>query len=250
MPMTAQINDMSPQKAARVAGVLYLTIIAGGIFAEAFVRQQALVPGDPAATARYVLEHELLYRLGFAVHVFYLACALPLALILYNFFKRVSNNLALLALIFNLIAVAIEGVNLLNHFAPLDLLATASLSAFSEQQLQALAYGSLASFSSGFDISLVFFGFFGVLAGILIFKSGFLPRILGVLMTVAGLCYIINSFSIFVVPAVAAQLFPYILMPCIVAELSFALWLLVMGVNVSKIDGAATRQSAQTSAYP
>jgi hypothetical protein len=248
--MTERINDLPPQKAARIAGLLYLAIIAGGIFAEAFVRQQAFVPGDPAATARNILEHELLYRVGFAVHLFYLACALPLALILYNYFKRVSNNLALLALIFNLIAVAIEGVNLLNQFAPLSLLTSGGLSAFSEQQLQALAYGSLKLFSSGFGISLAFFGFFGVLAGILIFHSGFLPRILGVLMTVAGLCYIVNSFLVFVVPAFAAQLFPFILMPCIVAELSFALWLLVMGVNVSKFESAATPRSAQTSTNP
>lgn len=235
--MTARIDDLSPQQAARIAGVLYLFIIAAGVFAEAFARQGLIVPGDPAATARNILEHELLYRLGFAVHLFYLACALPLAVILYTFFKRVSKNLALLALLFNLIAIAIEGVNLLNHLAPLNLLAAESLSAFNEQQLQALAYSSTELFSSGFAVSLAFFGFFGVLAGILIFRSGFLPRILGVLMTVAGLCYIINSFSIFIVPAFAAQLLPYILLPCIVAELSLAMWLLVMGVNVSKVAG-------------
>ncbi len=91
-------------------------------------------------------------------------------------------------------------------------------------------------FESGFGISLAFFGFFSVLLGYLIYRSGLVPRTLGVLMAVAGLCYLTNSFSVFVAPTFAARLFPYILLPCLLAELSLALWLVVMGVDVRKLE--------------
>lgn len=237
--MTALVAGMSPQKAARIAGVLYLIIIAGGIFAEVFVRQQVMVFGDAAATAQNILEHELLYRLGFATHLFYLVCALPVALILYALFKPVNRDLALLALFFNLIAIAIESANLLNQFAPLRLLAAEGLGGFSPEQFQVLAYSSLRLFSSGFGLSLTFFGFFCLVIGYLIFRSGFLPRVLGVLMAIAGVCYLTNSFSLFVVPWFGALLFPYILLPCLVAELTLALWLVVMGVNVPRWEEKA-----------
>lgn len=196
------------------------------------MRQQLVVPEDPGATARNILEQELLYRMGFAVHLFYLMCALPLALIFYRLFRPVNRDFAALALLFNLVAITVESVNLINQFAPLRLLGVEGLSAFSPEQLNALAYTYVRIFSSGFAISLVFFGFFCLLIGYLIFNSGLLPRFLGVLMGLAGLCYLTNSFSLFLAPEFASLLFPYILLPCLVAELALALWLVVMGVNV------------------
>lgn len=230
--MTTRLAGLPPQTAARTAGILYLIIIAGGLFAEALVRQQLIVPGDPSATARNILDQELLYRLGFAVHLFYLMCALPLALIFYRLFRPVNRDFAALALLFNLVAITVEGVNLINQFAPLRLLGVEGLTAFSPEQLNVLAYTYVRVFSSGFAISLVFFGVFCLLIGYLIFKSGFLPHFLGVLMAVAALCYLTNSFSLFIAPEFASLLFPYILLPCLVAELALALWLVVMGVNV------------------
>lgn len=228
--MSARLVDMPPQRAARIAGVLYLFVIGGGLFAEAFVRQELIVAGDAAATARGILEHELLYRLGFAVHLAYLACVVPLALIFYDMFQRVSRPLALLALCFDLVSVAIESGNLLNQFAPLRILTDESLGASGE----AIAYAHARLFASGFGIGLVFFGGFCVSIGCLIFRSGFLPRALGVLMVVAGLCYLANSFSVFIVPAFADRLFPFILLPCLIAELSLALWLVVRGIDVRR----------------
>lgn len=238
--MTTRLAGSTPQSAARMAGALYLIIIAGGLFAEAFVRQQLIVPGDPGATARSILEHELLYRLGFAVHLFYVICAVPLALIFYRLFQPVNRDFAALALFFNLVAITVEGAILLNQFAPLRLLGAEGLGAFGPEQVNVLAYTYLRLFESGFAISLVFFGVFCLLIGYLIFKSGFLPRILGVLMAVAGLCYLTNSFSLFIAPGFASLLFPYILLPCLVAELALALWLVVMGVNVSQWEHKVT----------
>lgn len=237
--MTNRTFETSPQTLARIAGVLYLIIIVGGIFAEVFVRERMLVYRDPAATANNILAHEMLFRLGFASGVIMLMCALPVLFILYHLLNRVNKSFAILAVFFNLSSIAIEGVNLLHHYEPLILLkGVGHLSSFSPDQLQALAYTTLRLQSTGYDLSLAFFGFFCIFIGYLIFKSTFFPRLLGVLMVVAGLCYLINSFVNFLAPQYS--LFPYIGIPPFVAELSLCLWLIVKAVNVRKWEERAS----------
>jgi hypothetical protein len=233
--MTDRADETSPQISARIAGFLYLIIITLGIFAEVFVRERVLVNGDAAATARNILAHEQLYRLGFAAGIIVCLCGLPLTLIFYNFFKLVNRSLAILEVFFALVTISIESVTLLNHFAPLMLLGGERyLSVFNAEQLQALAYMSLVLQSVGYNLSLAVFAFDCIISGYLIFRSTFLPRILGVLFAIAGLCYLTNSFASFLSPAFAVHLFPYILAPSFIGELSVCLWLLVMGVNVPK----------------
>ena len=242
MQPDSRLLDMPPRVAARLAGVLYLLIIAGGLFAQAFVRQRLIVAGDAAATASNLLEHATLYRMGFGVHLLYLLCAIALAVILYDMLRRVSASLALLALCFDIVAITVEGVGLLDHLAPLRMLTDAGLIGMDPIQLQAMAYAQARQFAYGFGMSLVFFGAFCIVAGVLIHRSGFLPRTLGILMVVAGACYIINSVALFLAPPLAQMLFPYILLPCLVAELSLALWLLVKGIRVERLDtGLAAR---------
>ncbi len=237
--MTNRTVETSPQTLARIAGVLYLVIIVGGIFAEIFVRQQLVVKGDPAATATNILAHEMLYRLGFAAGVIVVMCAVPVLFILYHLLNRVNKSFAILAVFFNLSAIAIESANLLHHYEPLILLKDVGhLSSFNPDQLQALAYTSLRLQSKGFDLSLAFFGLFCIFIGYPIFKSTFFPRILGVLMAIAGVCYLINSFVNFLAPQYS--LFPYIGIPPFVAELSLCLWLMVKGVNVPKWEERAS----------
>jgi hypothetical protein len=193
------------------------------------------VSGDAAATARNIMAHEFLYRSGFATGIIVCTCNLPLLLIFYHFFKPVNRRLSTLMVFFILVSTAIESINLLNHYAPLILLGGRPyLSVFSAEQLQALAYTALRLQSAGYNMSLAVFGFSCLVTGYLIFQSTFLPRILGVLLAIAGLCYLTNSFANFLLPAFAAHLFPYILVPCFIGELSLCLWLLVMGVNVPK----------------
>lgn len=222
---------MAPRKAARIAGALYLFIIAGGLFAELFVRERLVAPGDAATTARNILEHELLYRTGFAVHLSYLACAVAVAVILYRLLARVDGSLALLALCFNVVAIAVEASGLLNLLAPMRLLADSGVSMIGAGQAQALSYAFVQQFASAFGISLVFFGGFCLAIGTLVYRSGVLPRLIGLLMLLAGTCYLVNSFAVFVLPDLGAWLFPYILLPCLVAELSLALWLLAKGID-------------------
>src|SRR2546422_892027 len=101
--MRERIAEASPRLKARIAGLLYLIVIVGGIFAELFVRGRLVVHGDAAATAHNIVTHELLYRLGFAAEVFYCSCNVPLTLILYDLFKVVNKSVALLVVFFCLV---------------------------------------------------------------------------------------------------------------------------------------------------
>jgi Domain of unknown function (DUF4386) len=232
--MMDRIAGASPRLKARIAGLLYLIIIVGGIFAEMFVRGRLIVHGDAAATAHNIMAHELLYRLGFAAELFYCSCNVPLTLIFYDLFKVVNRNVALLVVFFSLVGTAIESVSLLGHFAPLILLGGGRhLSVFTAAQLQAGAYLSLQLFEYGFAIALVFFGFFCLSIGYLIFRSTFLPRIIGVLLAIEGVCYLANSFAYFLAPGIAARVFAFLEVSA-VGEISLCLWLLVVGLNAER----------------
>ena len=229
----------SPKLYARVAGLLYLFVIVAGVFAEIFVRGQLVVANDAAATAHNIMAHQLQYRLGFVAELIACLCNIPLALIFYELFKVVNKRVIMVALVFSLLGTAIESVDLLNHLAPLTLLGGGSyLSAIPAEQLQAQAYLSLRLFELGFAICLVFFGFFLLLLGYLIFRSGFLPRIIGVLLAFEGLCYVVNSLTNFLAPGYGAIVFS-VLAVSAVGEISLCLWLLVMGVNIPKWEKRA-----------
>jgi hypothetical protein len=233
--MTNRTAQISPQIYARIGGVLYLIIIIAGGFAEGIVRSRLIVAGDAAATAKNIMDSEWMWRLAFAGEMTTYVCAIPLVLIFYKLLSPVNRNLALLAVFFNLVSISIEGINALSHFAPLLLLGGADyLKVFEPHQLQALALLFLNLHTYGFGISLAIFSFVLLLEGYLIFKSGYFPKMLGVLVAIAAICYLTNSFALFVAPAFHARIFPTILVPSFIGELSLCLWLLVTGVDVSK----------------
>lgn len=232
--VTEQFVDISPRVMARLAGLLYLIIIVGGIFAQIGVRDRLVVSGDAVATAHNIVAHELLYRVGFAVEVFYLLCNVPLTILLYDLFKVVNKKLAVVMVLFSVVGTAVEGVSLLAHYAPLVFLGKGSyLGAFTTAQLQGAAYVSLRMFDYGFMIALSFFGVFCFILAYLIFRSAFFPSVIGGLLAVQGLLYLTNSFAHFIAPAVGARVFPFLAVSGI-AEVSFCLWLLVVGVNVQR----------------
>jgi hypothetical protein len=237
MSTTALVDrpgELSPRTKARIAGFLYLIVIVGGIFAEIVVRGRLVVSGDPAATAHNIASHELLYRLGFATEAFYLLCNVPLTFILYDLFKVVNKKLALVMALFSAIGTAVEGVSLLAHYSPLIFLGKqAYLSAFSPAQLQTAAYVSLRMFEYGFMIALTFFGFFCFTLAYLIFRSTFFPRLIGALLVVEGALYLTNSFAHFIAPAFGDRIFPFLAVSGL-AEVSFCLWLLIVGLNVRR----------------
>ncbi|HXA78040.1 MAG TPA: DUF4386 domain-containing protein [Candidatus Acidoferrales bacterium] len=228
--MMERMSEASPRLKARIAGVFYLLTTATG-FAEV-VRGRLVVYSDAAATATNILAHEPLFRLAFVADLIVNPCFIALTLLFFDLFKPVNRSLSLLAAFFSLVGCAIASLICLFQLAPLIVLGSAhNVSGFNVEQLQALALMFLKLHAQGYNVSLVFFGFYCLLIGYLIFRSTFLPRILGALMAIAGLCYLTSSFATFLSPGVAARLFPYILVPGSVAELSLILWLLVKGVN-------------------
>ena len=232
--VTEQFVGISPRVMARIAGLLYLIIIVGGIFAQIGVRDRLVVSGDAVATAHNIVAHELLYRLGFAVELFYLLCNVPINILLYDLFKVVNRKLAVVMVLFSAVGTAVEGVSLLAHYAPLVFLGKGSyLGAFTTAQLQAAAYVSLRMFDYGFMIALSFFGVFCLILAYLICRSTFFPRIIGGLLAIQGSLYLTNSFAHFIAPEVGARVFPFLAVSGI-AEVSFCLWLLVVGVNVQR----------------
>jgi hypothetical protein len=233
--MMERIAGTSPRLQARIAGFLYLTIIVTAGFAEVFVRGRLVVRGAAAATATNILAHESLYRLGGSADLINLVCDTALALLFYELLKPISRSLALLAAFFRLAHVAILTVSTLFHFAALTFLTgTHDLSVFSAAQLQEQALLCLSFHAWGYTICLVFFGFACLLLGILIYRSLFLPRIFGVLMAVAGLCYVTGSFARLLSPTFASNLFPYFLLPGAFGELSLTMWLLARGLNLER----------------
>ena len=224
--------ERSPQRGARLAGVLYLAIILLGLFGELVVRGTLVVPGDAAATAAKIAASPLLWRAGIAGDLLMHVCDVPVILIFYWLLRPVSKNLALLATLFNLVQTAVLVLNKLTLLVPMLLLDDVeTLKAFSAQQLDALSYLAIEAHGYGFAIGLVFFGFACLVRGHLIVRSGFFPRTLGWLLQIAGLSYLTNSFALLLAPSFAAAIFPGVLVPAFIGELSICLWLIVKGVD-------------------
>lgn len=239
--MTNHTVKTSPQVYARIGGVLYLVLILSGFFAVIFVRGKLIVPGDAAATAHNIMNSQFLWRTGIVADLTMHVCDVFVMLVLYVLLKPVNKNLALLALLFTLVQTAVAVANKLNLFAALFPLGNADyLKALGQHQIYAQVYLSLKLHDYGFGIALVFFGFACIVLGYLIFKSGYLPKILGILLQIAGVCYLTNSITLFLVPVFEAEIFPAILLPCFIAELSLCLWLIVKGVNVVKWNEQAS----------
>ncbi|MRX69404.1 protein of unknown function [Flavobacterium resistens] len=223
--------ENSPQFYARIAGLLYLVIILTGLFAEAFVRNKLFIPGNATATANNIIHADFLWRLGISADLIMQICDLPVMIILYYLFKPVSKKLALLNLSFNLIQTAVLVANKLNLLAALFFLGDGEyLKSFNPDQLHTLAYLSIKLHGYGFGVGLIFFGFVCLIEGYLIYKSGYFPKVLGVLMAIAGICYLANSFASILAPELSSFA---LLFPCIIAEFGLTLWLIIKGVRLN-----------------
>jgi len=233
--MATHTVESSPQRYARMGGALYLAIIVLGAFAEGFVTNKLVVPGDPAATAHNILVSPMLWRLSVAGDLIVALCAVPLLWIEYLLLRPVSKHLVLLAVLFNLVSLAVEAISKLFLLVVMPTLGNADyLKAFEPQQLQILANLALKSHDIAFNIALIFFGCTCLVNGYLIFRSGYFPKLVGVLMQVAGLSYLTACFAALFAPTFADLIIPAILVPPLIGESSFCLWLLVKGVNITK----------------
>jgi hypothetical protein len=228
----------SPQKTARVAAFVFLIIFLLGMSTELFIRPDMIVPGDAAATVRNIAASEALFRLSLVSDLIRLALLMLLPLILYRLLKPVDKTFASLMVIFSLVSVSISMLNELNHFAVLLLSSSADyLTAFKADQLNTLVMFFLELRKNGTFIPQVL-SLWVLFLGYLVFKSGFLPRILGVLLMLAGLCYTVSAVLFFLFPnfdAMILGLFAFI------GESLFYLWLLIKGVNVEEWEKRALK---------
>lgn len=249
MEMKNRIEQPSQKKLARVAGLLYLTIFVAGIFAEFIVRQNLIVPGDAMATAANIMGSEMLFRANIAADLVMIIADIALALVFYVLFKPVSRALSMLAAFFRLMQAATLGANLLNLVFALNLIDGASyLSVLGTQQQNALALLFLEGHGIGYTIGLTFFGVNLLVLGYLVFKSGYFPRILGILLIAAAIGYVIDSFAKVLMPnygAYATIFDTVVFMPAFIAELSLTLYLLVKGVKVPKKENSLAMDSTQ-----
>ncbi len=226
---TKRIGETSPRLKARIAGVVYLLFFLTAI-SVAFFMGKLVVSGDAATTAHNILTHEPFFRLTLLTNLVSIACYIALAALLYHLFKPVNRSLSLVAAFLSLGGCGMLIVGSFCQVVPLVVLGGSKyLSVFNAQQLQALAYMFLGFTDQATNLSLVFFGPFDFLIGYLIFRSTFLPRILGVLMMLAGL-----GWLAFLAPPVANHLSLYIESFGILAEALLMLWLVVMGVNAER----------------
>jgi hypothetical protein len=227
--MMERMPEASPRPRARITGVVYLIYFLTAVLGEFFLRGM-VVSGDAAITANNILAHQPLFRLGLATGMIATAFYIAVTALFYDLFKPVNRVLSLLAAFFSLVGCAISAFGSLFQLAPFVVLGGSQyLSVFKMEQLRALALMFLELNTQAANIFLVFFGVYCLLIGYLIFRSAFLPRILGVLMVFAGL-----GWLTFLSPPLASYLSPYILILGFVAELLLMLWLLVMGVNVQR----------------
>ncbi len=241
MTMTARVTDTSPRSLARFAGLLYLILAICGGFAEFFVRQNLVTPGDATATAKNILDSETLFRLGIVSELIGQSVFVLLVLALYRLLKPVNRNHALLMVVLASIAVATTSINMLNQFGALLVLkGDAYLSVFNAEQLRALSLLFLELHDAGYAIAQVFFGLWLLPLGYLVYRSGFLPRILGVLLIVACFGYVIDVFTFFLFPTFDVVISEF----TFVGELLLLLWLLVKGVNVERWNERAIGSAA------
>lgn len=222
------ITRSSPRSLARMAGLFQLLEGVTATFGQVVVLGKLVDFRDAAATATNILSHERLFWLGFASSLIGVIFHIAWALLLYDVLKPVNRRVSLLAVYVILVGCAIQAVTIVLYLTPLLILHAASaLNAFSQGQLQALGLVFFRLNDYAFDTYLVFFGLWCLLIGYLIFRSSFLPRILGILLAIAGLAWLC-----YLSPPLARSLFiPYIAGASALGEIPIMLWLLIVGLH-------------------
>lgn len=248
MISNSEWDGIPPVLLARICGIFALGGILTGAFDIGYVQSTVVVAGNAQATMQNIAAHQTLFRLGFGAHLFEMVLNVGNEVLFFILFRRVNRILAMTALLCGFLGIAVESLNLLNAYAPL-MLATAgnSLATIGSTQTHAWSYFFLQLQDAGLLISFVFYGLDEMLSGFLIFRSRFLPRIIGVLLGIAGLCYFTHSFLSFLAPSLDSRVYPYILYACLPGEGSTALWMAIVGLNFAKWKAWTNGPAAQPS---
>jgi hypothetical protein len=227
------------KKQARFAGLRYLLASIPAPFALIYVPSKLIVFGDATATANHVRASETLFRLGIASELIGFIIFIFVVLALYHLFKGVNEKHALAMAILLLISIPISLLNVLNEIAALVLISGAGfLSVFEKGQLDALAYLFLRLHGQGFVVAQIFWGLWLFPFGVLVIRSGFIPRVLGYLLFIAGAGYLASSFTSLLLPSYRhlVDQFASILEA---GELPIIFWLLIWGAKDQALDEQA-----------
>ena len=234
-----QMTKTSPRAKGRIAGVCYLGIFVAGAIFMVLIPSTGLLNNNDAAAIDYIVLHQTAFWAGYAFLLLVVALRLILMLLFYELFKPVNKRINLLAVYFNIAATTIQAVTGIFLLTPLILLGGERyLTAFTPEQLHALALVAMTLYHRCYSIALVFFGCYDLLIGYLVFKSTFLPRPVGILMGITGLGWL--TFSI---PPIAASLSPYNSIAGAIGEGVMILWLCLLGVNARRWHEQASKAS-------
>lgn len=219
---------------AKITGIGYLIIFITGFFSNFFVLENVIVWDKAEKTVQNLIHNEMLFRFGIIGFVLMVIADLLLAWTLYYLLIKVNKSISLLAALFRIVNAAIFGFALMYLLNVLNILPDAENS---NQMGKEIIY-AFTGFNNTWLIGLIFFGFHLIILGYLIFKSGYIPKILGVLLFIAGVGYLIDSFAIILLPNYndyKETFMMIVLLPGIIGELSFTIWLLAKGFKI-KID--------------
>ena len=235
MTLTNRTADRSPHAMARIAGFLYLLIAVCSGFSFGYVRTTLIVPGDATATVSTIMASEGLFRLGIAADAVVFLSEIVLIAMLYTLLKPVSKTLSLAAAYARLAMAVMQGMNLLNYGFVLLLVSGAGyLTVFDPDQLHALVLLFLNAYEYVALIWALFFALHLLVLGYLVYKSGYLPRMLGIMLVVASSGYFIDSFGTVLLPQYEGLYASVVVLTAIIGELPLTFWLLIKGVNVEQ----------------
>ncbi len=224
---------MEPTKTtARIAGLLYLLLVFSGLFHLMYVPKQ-LAGADAAATVNNIIASESLFRLSIFVGILGYIIFLILPLVLYKLLSPVNKSYAVLMAAFAVVSVPISLVNMLNEFSILTLISKASnLSVIEPEKLQTQIVLFKSYYSNGIQLASIFWGLWLFPFGYLVFKSGFLPKVIGFFLMFGCFGYLINFTGNFLFPSYDdSVLASFITIPGSLGEIGICLWLLIMGVK-------------------
>jgi hypothetical protein len=231
--MTTAVAETNRFNWARSAGLAYLGVAVLAGFAEFSVRTGMVVPGDAAATMTNIAADQTTYALAGIADLFVLLLDAFLGLAFWVLLKPVDKNLALLALFLNLLRLPWMGANVVYHFGVL-LLVNGALPSFAPEQVQDLVQLLLNLHAYGYTANGIFFGAWCFTIGLLFYRSGFMPKLLGIVMMLALVGYWTDLFVVFLAPELEPTVSPLAVMPAALAEIATCLWLTIMGGRVHR----------------
>jgi hypothetical protein len=235
-------------KNARMAGFLYLLIAICAGFSFGYMRNTLIVPGDAEATVTNLMASEWLFRLGVVGDAVVFLSEIVLIALLYKLLQPVSRTLSLVVIFARLAMVVMQGMNLINYFFVLLLVSGAGyLAVFEADQLHALVLLFLNAYEYVALIWGTFFGLHFIFLAYIVYKSGYFPQILGLLLLLPAVGYLTDSFGNFLFPQYDAIYASTVVLLAVVGELSFTFWLMIKGVNVEQWKKRALISAAPSS---